>query len=98
MLGRSTALRPPDERQERLALIRHHLSSVSDNDKIALLAEFAIDNGGPDMIVKVASLLLGGVAVIGSRMPSIYRVVFAQAINKEAEKLAFPAECDETRH
>jgi hypothetical protein len=87
-LGRQKALRPPEERNERLALIRRHLSLVSDNDRLALLAEFAIGNG-TDMMLKAASLLLGGVVVLGSHMSPIYRIHFASTIHKEAERLAF---------
>jgi hypothetical protein len=97
MLGRSTALRAPTERNKRLALIRRHLSLISDNDRLALLAEFAIDNG-PEMMVKAAALLLGGVVVLGSHMPVLYRLHFADTVNKEAEKLAFRAEQTEMLH
>jgi hypothetical protein len=88
LIGKARASRPPEERNERLDLIRRHLSLVSDNDRIALLAEFAIGNG-TDMMLKAASLLLGGVVVLGSHMSPIYRIHFASTINKEAEKLAF---------
>jgi hypothetical protein len=98
LLGRQRASRPPEERSARLDLIRRHLSLVTENDRLALLAEFAIGSGRPETMIKAASLLLGGVAVIGSHLPSIFRVVFAQSINKQAEQLAFLPECDKTLH
>jgi hypothetical protein len=97
ILGRAKALHSPEERNARLALIRRNLSLVSDNDRLALLAEFAIDNG-PEMMVKAAALLLGGLSVIGSRMPPLYRLHFADTVNKEADKLAFRSEQTETLH
>jgi hypothetical protein len=97
LVGRQSALRPPEERNARLDLIRRHLGLVADNDRLALLAEFAIGSG-PETMIKAASLLLGGVVVIGSHLPSIYRIVFARSINKQAEQLAFQPECDKTLH
>ncbi len=97
LLGRARALRPPEDRTARLDLIRRNLRLVSDNDKLALLAEFAIDNG-PEAMAKAVALLLGGVAVIGARMPEIHRVNLAASVNREAERLAFPQEHEYTLH
>lgn len=96
-LGRQNALRPPTERNERVAAVRRSLSLLSDTDKYAVLAEFIIGEG-PEGMVRAAALLLGGVVTIGRHMPALYRLHFANTVNKEADKLAFRSEQTETLH
>ncbi len=97
LYGRAQALRPPADRHERIEQARRSLMLLSEVDRYALLAEFALGEG-PEAMIKAASLLLGGVSIIGNRLPQIHRVCLAAAVNKEAEKLAFPSEYPKTLH
>jgi hypothetical protein len=96
-LGRQRALRPPTERNARVAAARRSFLLLSDTDRYAVLAEFAIGEG-PAGMVRAAALFLGGAITIGRHMPDIYRVHFASLIGKEADKLAFRSEQMETLH